>query len=65
MNDVRQIYLDNSATTKICDEALEKYNISFKKGDSSNGELIENVAEVVATLNGAFGADVPRNNYKQ
>ena len=26
MNDVRQIYLDNSATTKICDEALEKYN---------------------------------------
>lgn len=26
MNDVKQIYLDNSATTKICDEALEKYN---------------------------------------
>ena len=26
MNNVKQIYLDNSATTKICDEALEKYN---------------------------------------
>ena len=24
---MKQIYLDNSATTKICDEALEKYNL--------------------------------------
>lgn len=26
MSNIRQIYLDNSATTKICDEALKKYN---------------------------------------
>ena len=26
MSEIKSIYLDNSATTKICDEALKKYN---------------------------------------
>ena len=65
---MRQIYLDNSATTPICDEALEKY-IELSRGSFGNPsslhalgfsatKVLSEARQIVEDSVGARGATV-------